>query len=86
MLDIETCFKVYYKGQYNFMTPNVLEYGRIGKNHGYELSKGRGILEGSWIYGVTILKITPSITPRQDLNKCFSTQEEAEQYIKSLTL
>lgn len=85
MDNVNQYFDMYYKGQKNFMTPEVVACGYIGKNHVYELSKGSGICENSWIYGVTILQIQPDIKPKYDLNKCFSTPEEAEQYIKSLT-
>ena len=85
MYNADRYFDMYYKWQKNFMTPELVACGYIGKNKVYELSKGRGISEGSWIYGVTILQIQPAIKPKYDLNKCFSTPEEAEQYIKSLT-
>lgn len=66
-----------YNGQRNFMTPNLIRYGKRGKMV-FELSSGRGI-DDAPIYGVTVIEL-PS-TRRSDLSTLFHSIDEATAYI-----
>jgi hypothetical protein len=70
-------FNQTYNGAKNFMTPNVLSYGKRGKMV-YELSTGRGFRDQQ-IWGVTVIEL-PS-TKRRDLAESFDSYEEAKAYI-----
>ncbi len=82
-----------YKGQKNFMTPIVLEYGYIKESLDeskesivYELSKGDGIWS-RWIFGVTIVKYirtTDEAKPFFELSQKTESVSEAREYIKKL--
>ena len=56
MSHLRTQFRKWQINHPNFMTPNIL---RIRENNGkiIELSSGRGIEEGTTIYGVTVLEM-----------------------------
>ena len=51
--NIRAVFNKTFKGQPNFMTPNVISYGQRN-GFLYELSRGRGI-SGGTMYAVTVL-------------------------------
>lgn len=72
-------FRRAYGGQTNFMTPNILKYGKRGKMV-WELSAGRG-LAGAPIYGVTVIELP--LTKRHDLSECFASRDAAKAYIRS---
>ena len=80
----ESTFKaVYYSGETNFMSPNVVRYGFAGK-YCYELSVGDSIFrDNEKIWGVTIIDSKRKIK-MYDLSKCFETEIAAEKYIDSL--
>jgi hypothetical protein len=77
--EIAGVFSRTYKGARNFITPNVVEYGKAGKLL-YELSKGKRIFGEGTLYGVTFL--TQSGDKCKDTNDCFYTIEEAREHIK----
>lgn len=72
-------FRRAYGGQPNFMTPNILRFGKKGKMV-WELSAGSGI-DGAPIYGVTVIEL-PMIK-RHDLCECFDSYDAAIAYIRS---
>lgn len=85
-MDTNTAFKLAYNGNRgtNFMTPDFLRQGRIGKGLHYELSSGRGI-EGQPIFGVTIVQEKKHTAKRRDdLSDVFESRAEAEQHIQSI--
>jgi fatty acid/phospholipid biosynthesis enzyme len=77
--EIKDAFYRVYKGKMNFITPILVKYGKRGKLV-YEISTGDGFRGGS-IYGVTVIEL-PS-KKRSDLNGCFSSLKEAEEYVKN---
>lgn len=76
--DIKNIFEKTYKTK-NFMTPDIVKY-RINKGYIAEFSKGKGI-GGRDIFGCTILTVSGDKT---ELNECFDTLEDAENYFKNL--
>ena len=78
-LSASDVFRRAYGGQPNFMTPNILKYGKRGKMV-WELSAGRG-LAGAPIYGVTVIEL-PMIK-RHDLSEYFDSYDAAIAYIRS---
>lgn len=73
-------FRDAFNGQTNFMTPEVLRYGKKGDLF-YELSAGTG-MHGERIYGVTVITTKGE---RTDLSKGgFDDVLKAEKYITSL--
>ena len=77
------------KGTYgsskNFMTPNIISYGKISSDIAYELSSGRGIFS-DMMYGVSVARKNPdgSYKKMYDLSKSFGSLDEAKKYIDSL--
>lgn len=75
----------------NFITPTVLEVGKISENVAYEISKGTGIFN-PWVFGVTIVDYDPATdtTKRRESNgnigdSCMVySLKEAQEYINSL--
>lgn len=79
---IKKIFYEVYNGEKNFMTPSIIKYGKAGR-FVFELSTGRGLGDGA-IYGVTVLEKTGGVyEKRHDMNQCFSSREEANDYIKT---
>lgn len=78
--EIKDTFDRVYNGEKNFMTPNVLRYGKRGK-YIYELSDGKAFMREGRIYGVTVLTADGEKT---ELGHNFDNKHEAEDYIKSL--
>jgi len=78
--DIHLKFRVAYNGQPNFMTPEVLDYGKRGE-HLFEISTGKGLGSGA-LYGVTV--ITVGGEKCFELSKCFNSIEDARAYTKTL--
>jgi len=66
----------------NFMTPSLIRHGRQG-DLVYELSTGPGIIQGTKIYGVTVVDARTR-EKDHDLSDCFRTQEAAEKHISTL--
>lgn len=75
--EIAIRFAETYNAQKNFMTPNIIEYGKAGRLL-YELSSGQWI-GGKTIYGVTVIDVDGNKHP--DLSDCFATRGEAAEYI-----
>jgi hypothetical protein len=75
-----------YKGARNFMTPDLISYGKSGR-FVYELSQGEGFSREP-IYGVTVLEITNgamgTTVRRHDLSKMFFNIRDALSYAKNL--
>ncbi len=70
----------------NFMTPDILKYGKLNRNTAYEFSKGKGIIGSGNLYGITLVKVKPDGTTESmfDHSKAFSSKDKAEKYIKEL--
>ena len=81
---ITRLFSLAYKGQPNFMTPNILSYGSEG-SLAWELSTGRGISDEQ-IWGITVLENDGTGHPikRTDLGECFHSRAAAMRYIATL--
>jgi hypothetical protein len=83
-------FRRRYKGQKNFITPNVIEYGKIGNKYSYELSWGEGIFNREdKIYGVSVLtnegkKVDELKQTNNNLSRSFNNRKKAEKYIDKL--
>ena len=77
--EIRNVFIRAYNGEANFITNNIVDYGKRGKMV-WELSSGKNILENGYLYGVTVIEL-PS-TKRHDLSQCFNSIEDAKRYIK----
>ena len=77
-------FNTRYNGQKNFTTPHVVRYGSTGM-YFYELSEGT-LLYGDTVYGVTVLYKDDVYADVGDKNMCFYSIEEAELYIKLLSM
>lgn len=65
----------------NFMTPDVIKYGKIGQSLAYELSSGKGFT-GNTIYGLSFAHETEG--RKNDLSTCLHSIKEVENYIESL--
>ena len=79
-------FLMEYGGGKNFMTPTVLERGKISLYRAYEISRGKGIYDQT-IWGVTIVDYNPDTketTRRTDLGDCFQTARAASARVTSL--
>jgi len=70
----------------NFMTPNVVKYGKAGRTRAYELSWGAGILEGK-LYGVSVVDVLPDnkTKRRTDLSRSFKSLSCAKEFIEELS-
>jgi len=68
----------------NFITPNVEEYGQVGR-YIYELSSGRA-LDGGLIYGVTVVEVKEGgiLEKADNLSKCFFSKDDVVQYLDYL--
>ena len=73
-------FRRTFKGQPNFITPNVEAYGFAGR-YAYEISSGRAIFGDGKIYGVSVLTETGE---RTDKGQSFRTRKEADDYVREL--
>jgi len=79
-------FLMEYGGGKNFMTPIILERGKISLYRTYEISRGKGISDQT-IWGVTIVDYDPDTkktTRRTDLSDCFQTARAANAWIAAL--
>ena len=83
--------KMEYGTARNFMTPNVLEIGMIANNQNnciaFELSTGRGIFEGTQLFGVSVVEydlITKKTDRHAVKSECFHSLIDANDYIKIL--
>ena len=74
-----------YKGSRNFMTSQVLKYGKITVNMAYELSRDKGIFDES-IWGVTIVTLNSdnTTTREQEKSQLFHSLVSACDYIEKL--
>jgi hypothetical protein len=79
--DIKQIFDRKFKGQKNFMTPNIVRYGKKGQ-YLYELSKGSGI-DGGTIYGVTFLTLEGE-RPEERISEGGLTKYQAENLIQAV--
>lgn len=77
----ETFKKVFGKNT-NFMTPNVIRYGRISDDLIYELSWGN-VFNGD-MYGVTVIKDNDDKDYYTNYSKACVSRTEAEEYIAEL--
>ena len=68
----------------NFMTPDILEYGRVRLGVWYEISKGRGFT-GTTIYGVTIRPYSAKSSVSK-LSKMVNSVEEALEYLREVSV
>lgn len=74
-----------YRGDRNFMPPNVIRYGRKGEM-AYELSSGEGF-SGETIYGLTVVHYDSDlikITKEHKLSGCHQSLGDAEEAIRKL--
>lgn len=70
--------KAAYGDSKNFMTPNVVKYGKLDKDTAFELSSGRGF-KGETIYGLTVVKnISGSVVKDFDNSGCFFNISDVE--------
>ena len=84
MKTAQNIFKMEYGDSKNFMTPEILKFGKIGSNLVFELSQGTDF-ENEKIYGVTIVEIKEEKTLRRtDLSKVFFEKGEATKYINKI--
>lgn len=69
----------------NFMTPNVIKYGKVRKDIAYEVASGSGI-GGGTMYGVSFVKLKPDGSTERlyDVSKSFSSMEQVNNYINML--
>ena len=69
----------------NFITPNIIKYGKISKTIAFELSSGSS-MSGGTMYGVSIAKIIKGgkAERQYNLSKSFYTIYKAERYIEAL--
>ena len=77
--EIRAVFTRAYNGKANFVTNNIMDYGKQGKMV-WELSRGRNIRGDGQLYGVTVIEL-PN-TKRNDLSQCFSSHRDALAYIR----
>jgi hypothetical protein len=77
--EIAAMFHKVYSGQRNFMTPNIVKYGKRGR-HLYELSSGLGI-SNLPIYGVTVIDVAGNRC--HNLTSAFNSLTQAEAYIRN---
>lgn len=86
MPSVAARFRQVYKGSKNFMTPEILEYGKTGPFL-YEISKGEGFSHKT-IYGLTILEDCPTkqikTVRRPDLSSCYHSLSEVRDAITAL--
>ena len=72
----------------NFMTPNIISYGKINKNIAYELAHGKGFNSDSDsdIYGVSVAEIDNkgNTKRRYILSSSFDTLSQAKGHIAFL--
>lgn len=72
----------------NFMTPTVLEVGKISVNRAYEISSGEAFLSPERIYGVSIVDYDPETgkTERKysPISEMFHSLQEANDHVKAL--
>lgn len=82
-MDARTMFKREYDGARNFMTPDLVTYGKRGALV-YEISSGE--FGGHTIYGVTVLRENEdgTITREHDMSHMCETLEEAKVYAHNL--
>jgi hypothetical protein len=78
--EIRYHFLQVYKYSMNFMTPNIVDYGKRGY-HLFEISSGEG-LDRKPLYGVTV--VTVKGEKCHDMSTCFSSLKEAYDYARSL--
>jgi hypothetical protein len=85
MVSAKDIIKGAYGSSKNFMTPNLISYGKISSDVAYELSSGRGLFN-SMLYGVSFAKINIDGTYEKvyDLSKSFESLDEAKRYIEKL--
>lgn len=81
MATLDKIFRSIVHGQ-NFMTPDVIGHYKAS-HYICELSTGIGF-SGGHLYGVTIAD-TKTKKHRHDLSKCFYSEDEAKDYINSLS-
>lgn len=77
--DIRAVFAVAYNGKTNFLTNEIIGYGKRGRLV-WELSRGKGLSSGTRLYGVTVIELPH--TRRPDLSNAFPSEEEARKYIR----
>lgn len=82
-MNAEQIIRKEYGNSGNFMTPNVIEYGKISRNIAYELSSGTGI-NYQKIWGVSVVVVKNGKTERSELSKCCHSEKEALDYINEL--
>lgn len=78
MKSVKQHFNKVYKGERNFMTPFILNYGHLSKTREFELSAGEALFDGDKsIYGVTIIKkVNGEWKPDHDKSKCFHNKKK----------
>lgn len=72
MNNIKEIFDEVYNCQPNFMTPHIIEYGRINDELIYELSQGEGFNRNTLIGVTTLAKIDGEWIQTKNINKSFS--------------
>ena len=75
-----------YGGGENFMTPTVVQMGKVGNYRAWELSRGRGF-SNETIWGVSVVDVDPvslETTRRTDISQFCYTRAEAKVLIGRL--
>lgn len=70
----------------NMMTPDVVRVGKLGRHAAYELATGTGLLPGSTLYGVSVVRQLEDGTTERvyGASRAFHGLAEAEAWIESL--
>ena len=82
----ETILFKEYKNSRNFMTPYVMEVGKINKNTAYEISSGKGFTGGK-IYGLSIVRWDPEAeSTSRDIegSGCYHDLDELQSVVDKL--
>lgn len=86
MKQAQTILHMEYGNAKNFMTPNIIEIGKISDNIAYEISSGEGLSHNT-IYGLSIVSYNPETnkTSRDyDGSGCYDTLAEVNEIIDNL--
>ena len=86
MLNANEIFNRVYEGAVNFMTPEIIERGKLDKFSAYELSRGKDF-SGNYMWGVTVCSYIPETDEKiryRNISRCFFNRSEALEYIDYL--
>jgi len=73
------CYASYFKGK-NFITPEIIRWGKTEKGTVYELSTGRDIFDrNSSLFGLTFSEYE---NPLEAVSQCFTDMQSAARYLE----